>query len=208
VLVNPFHSFALHSNISTAVVVTVGTGLINVSFRCAEGGAPRLEELARSDGWGWMLGDKGEGCDIGREVMKEVLREPDEAHINGCSSTNGTDKGTLESTVSEFFRVMETFIPLYLPGVAIQGVSLLACEVAAGWLASSSEGSVLICDDAGGLTRGWGEVGRDPAMWMDKDPVIRGFRMDYDPIRSVHGSACGFWNVPSQLGTSLNDLSI
>jgi hypothetical protein len=67
---------------------------------------------------------------------------------------------------------------------------------------------VLVCDDAGGLTRGWGEVGRDPAMWMDKDPVIRGFRMDYDLIRSVHGSACGFWNVPSRLGTSLNDLSI
>jgi hypothetical protein len=27
---------------------------------------------------------------------------------------------------------------------------------------------VLVRDDAGGLTRGWGEVGRDPAMWMDK----------------------------------------
>jgi hypothetical protein len=67
---------------------------------------------------------------------------------------------------------------------------------------------VLIRDDAGGLTRGWGEVGRDPAMWMDKDLVIWRFRMDYVPIRSVHGSACGFWNVPSRLGTSLNDLSI
>jgi hypothetical protein len=38
---------------------------------------------------------------------------------------------------------------------------------------------VLVRDDTGGLTRGWGEVGRDPAMWMDKDPVIWRFRMDY-----------------------------
>jgi hypothetical protein len=41
---------------------------------------------------------------------------------------------------------------------------------------------VLIRDDAGELTRGWGKVGRDPAMWMDKDPVIQRFWMDYDPI--------------------------
>jgi hypothetical protein len=64
---------------------------------------------------------------------------------------------------------------------------------------------VLICDDAGGSTWGWGEVGRDPVMWMDKDPMIWRFWMDYDPIRSAHGSARSSLNVFSWLGTFLSD---
>jgi len=64
---------------------------------------------------------------------------------------------------------------------------------------------VLIRDDAGGLTRGWGEVGRDPVMWMDKDPMIQRFRMDYDLIQSAHGSAHSSLNVISWQGTFLSD---
>jgi N-acetylglucosamine kinase-like BadF-type ATPase len=38
----------------------------------------RLEVVGRAGGWGWILGDEGGGFHVGREAVREVLRERDE----------------------------------------------------------------------------------------------------------------------------------
>ncbi|MGL4651395.1 MAG: N-acetylglucosamine kinase, partial [Caldilineaceae bacterium] len=54
----------------TGVALICGTGAIAVG-RNAQG------EMARADGWGYLLGDDGSGFAIGQDAMRHVLRELD-----------------------------------------------------------------------------------------------------------------------------------
>jgi len=68
--------------VQSAVAIIGGTGSIVVSFRDASkdpnrtSGAP-LEELARTGGYGWILGDEGGGFDIGRTAIRALLLQRD-----------------------------------------------------------------------------------------------------------------------------------
>lgn len=75
-LVSPLY---LHSDINHAVVVIAGTGSICVSFAKTPEG--KLEELGRSGGWGWVLGDEGGGYHVGREAVRQLLIEHDRASV-------------------------------------------------------------------------------------------------------------------------------
>jgi N-acetylglucosamine kinase-like BadF-type ATPase len=63
----------LHPDVGTAVAVIAGTGSNAVSF--GRKGVDGVEEVARSGGWGWLLGDEGSGFDVGREAVRQILLE-------------------------------------------------------------------------------------------------------------------------------------
>ncbi|KIJ65891.1 hypothetical protein HYDPIDRAFT_109960 [Hydnomerulius pinastri MD-312] len=61
----------LHPDISHAVTAIAGTGSCVVSFTQAPSGM--LIELARTGGWGWILGDEGGGFHVGRETIRQMM---------------------------------------------------------------------------------------------------------------------------------------
>lgn len=66
----------------TAMVGIAGTGSCVVSFkRDASGGG--VEELARTGGYGWILGDEGGGFDVGRETIRELCTHAESAFVAG-----------------------------------------------------------------------------------------------------------------------------
>lgn len=71
-----------YPDIFHGVVVIGGTGSISVSFRKT---GDNLEELGRSGGWGWILGDGGGGYSVGREAIRQLLRENDKASVRGTA---------------------------------------------------------------------------------------------------------------------------
>ncbi|KAJ7594126.1 hypothetical protein C8J56DRAFT_1002107 [Mycena floridula] len=64
--------------VTQAVTVVAGTGSITVSFEQVDG---RIQELGRVGGWGWILGDEGGGFYVGRELLRQVLLEHDQASV-------------------------------------------------------------------------------------------------------------------------------
>ncbi|MCK9221048.1 MAG: hypothetical protein M0Q40_00220 [Limnochordia bacterium] len=54
----------------SGIVLVVGTGAI--AYGCNEAG-----DTARSDGWGWLLGDAGSGYAIGRDALRAVCAAAD-----------------------------------------------------------------------------------------------------------------------------------
>ncbi|KAH7915061.1 hypothetical protein BJ138DRAFT_1142542 [Hygrophoropsis aurantiaca] len=61
----------LHIDITHAITAIAGTGSCVVSFRQQPSG--HLEELARTGGWGWILGDEGGGFHVGRETIRQIM---------------------------------------------------------------------------------------------------------------------------------------
>ena len=68
----------LRHDIAHAVTAIAGTGSCVVSFTQDDRGS--LVELARTGGWGWILGDEGGGFHVGRETMRLMM------HDLACSS--------------------------------------------------------------------------------------------------------------------------
>ncbi|KAG1901051.1 uncharacterized protein F5891DRAFT_1031406 [Suillus fuscotomentosus] len=75
VVANDTHLLAaplrLHPDIKHAVAAIGGTGSCVVSFQHQPSGM--LSELARTGGWGWILGDEGGGFHVGRETMRQMM---------------------------------------------------------------------------------------------------------------------------------------
>ncbi|CAE6497320.1 unnamed protein product [Rhizoctonia solani] len=69
-----------HPEAKSAIVVIGGTGSNCVSFKKKEGQVG-LEELSRSGGWGWILGDEGSGFSVGRTAVRYVLTQWDRASL-------------------------------------------------------------------------------------------------------------------------------
>ena len=70
----------------TCVAVVGGTGSIAASFLLespSAGGEPIPQEIARIGGWGWILGDEGGGFHIGREAIRQLLRQHEAAVLSG-----------------------------------------------------------------------------------------------------------------------------
>ncbi|KAI0262556.1 hypothetical protein BC834DRAFT_828744 [Gloeopeniophorella convolvens] len=88
-------------DVQTAVAVVSGTGSIVASFREGSDGAP-LEALARSGGWGWILGDEGGGYDVGRTAVRALLAQED-AESTGVVVAHGS----LREKVLKRFGVAE-----------------------------------------------------------------------------------------------------
>lgn len=63
----------LHRDITHAVAAIAGTGSCVVSFTQDAKGT--LVELARTGGWGWILGDEGGGFHVGRETMRLMMHD-------------------------------------------------------------------------------------------------------------------------------------
>ncbi|EIN06729.1 hypothetical protein PUNSTDRAFT_72845 [Punctularia strigosozonata HHB-11173 SS5] len=97
---------ALHPDISTAVACIGGTGAIAVSFRAGSHGA--LTELGRFGGWGWMLGDEGGGFHVGREAVRALMRETDEASVFPASPSP-LEGSSMQRRILDFFAVDNPF---------------------------------------------------------------------------------------------------
>jgi N-acetylglucosamine kinase-like BadF-type ATPase len=86
VIANDTHLLAAplssHPHAKSAVVVIAGTGSNCVSFKRKDGAQAGLEELARSGGWGWILGDEGGGFHVGRTAVRYVLSQWDRASLH------------------------------------------------------------------------------------------------------------------------------
>jgi len=84
VVTNDIHLLAsplrIHPDVSYAVTVIAGTGSIAATLKESDG---KLQELGRTGGWGWMLGDEGGGFYLGREAIRQILLEHDKASIGG-----------------------------------------------------------------------------------------------------------------------------
>ena len=63
----------LHPDIAHAVNAIAGTGSCVVSF--AQDVSDNLVELARTSGWGWILGDEGGGFHVGRETIRLIMHD-------------------------------------------------------------------------------------------------------------------------------------
>lgn len=77
VVANDTHLLAaplrLHPDIKHAVAAVAGTGSCVVSFQHESSGM--FSELARTGGWGWILGDEGGGFHVGRETMRQMMND-------------------------------------------------------------------------------------------------------------------------------------
>lgn len=63
----------IRHDISHAVTAIAGTGSCVVSFTQDISG--NLVELARTGGWGWILGDEGGGFNVGRETLRLMMHD-------------------------------------------------------------------------------------------------------------------------------------
>ncbi|KAH0829184.1 hypothetical protein J3R83DRAFT_2732 [Lanmaoa asiatica] len=63
----------LHHDIAHAVTAIAGTGSCVVSF--TQDVSNSLIELARTGGWGWILGDEGGGFHVGRETIRLMMHD-------------------------------------------------------------------------------------------------------------------------------------
>jgi len=89
----------LRHDINHAVTAIAGTGSCVVSF--TQDAAGSLVELARTGGWGWILGDEGGGFHVGRETMRLMM------HDLACSSLGmpPTPKSNLKEKVLAQFGI-------------------------------------------------------------------------------------------------------
>ncbi|KAI0057921.1 hypothetical protein BV25DRAFT_1811714, partial [Artomyces pyxidatus] len=74
-----------------------------------------LQELARTGGWGWILGDEGGGFDVGRTAVRALLIQCD-AESAGAAPR----PGTLSARVLKQFGVsdvLDLLVAIHLPDV-------------------------------------------------------------------------------------------
>lgn len=114
-IVNDTHLLAapvrMHSDVSQALAVIAGTGSIAVSFAEVD---DNIEELGRVGGWGWILGDEGGGFHVGRETVRQMLMDYDEASVGDAALPSSV----LKDRILEKFgviNVMEILTGVYLP---------------------------------------------------------------------------------------------
>ncbi|CAE6384458.1 unnamed protein product [Rhizoctonia solani] len=102
-----------HPDAKSAIVVIGGTGSNCVSFKRKDGQAG-LEELSRSGGWGWILGDEGSGFDVGRTAVRHVLTRWDRASLYSVSEASQditnelhpeTNRPTLRAHIFKHFGI-------------------------------------------------------------------------------------------------------
>lgn len=115
-LASPLH---LHNDINHAVVVIAGTGSISVSFEKTPQG--KLEKLGRIGGWGWVLGDEGGGYHVGREAVRQLLIENDEASVGDPAVPHSV----LKQRILEIFGVtsaLDILSIVHMPDPTFPGV--------------------------------------------------------------------------------------
>ncbi|KAH7329777.1 BadF/BadG/BcrA/BcrD type ATPase [Rhizoctonia solani] len=102
-----------HPHAKSAIVIIGGTGSNCVSFKKKEGQAG-LEELSRSGGWGWILGDEGSGYYVGRAAVRYILTQWDRASLYTSSEASQditsevhpeTNKPTLRALIFRHFGI-------------------------------------------------------------------------------------------------------
>ncbi|KAJ1299782.1 hypothetical protein OPQ81_011998 [Rhizoctonia solani] len=102
-----------HPHAKSAIVVIGGTGSNCVSFK-KKGDQAGLEELSRSGGWGWILGDEGSGFYVGRAAVRYVLTQWDRASLYPTSEGTQdiinelhpkTNKPTLRARIFTHFGI-------------------------------------------------------------------------------------------------------
>lgn len=89
----------LHPDIPHAITAIAGTGSCIVSFTKAPSG--KLVELARTGGWGWLLGDEGSGYHVGREAIRQIMLDVSRASL-GMSLSH---KSTLKRKILSHFGI-------------------------------------------------------------------------------------------------------
>jgi len=94
----------LCKDVEYSVVCIAGTGSICMSFEETDG---KLQEIGRVGGWGWMLGDEGGGFHIGREAIRQVLKDTDKISLGAVPPDVTTGKPTLKSRLLERFGVVD-----------------------------------------------------------------------------------------------------
>jgi N-acetylglucosamine kinase-like BadF-type ATPase len=65
----------MHQDTKYAVGVVGGTGSVVTSFKEEEDKS--LQQLGRTGGWGWILGDEGGGFHVGRETIRQIVGQAD-----------------------------------------------------------------------------------------------------------------------------------
>lgn len=105
----------LHPDINHAVTAIAGTGSCVVSFTQDPHGA--LVELARTGGWGWILGDEGGGFHVGRETMRLIMHDLARASL-GMPSTppsNLKDKVLAQFGIAGEANAAEVLPVIHIP---------------------------------------------------------------------------------------------
>ncbi|EGO26542.1 hypothetical protein SERLADRAFT_334866, partial [Serpula lacrymans var. lacrymans S7.9] len=114
----------LHPDISHAIAAIAGTGSCVVSFKQTPVGT--LEELARTGGWGWILGDEGGGFHVGRETLRQILLDDNRASLGGTKPAPSSLK---EKILARFGVEGVENAPEVLPVVHLPEPSLTANEM-------------------------------------------------------------------------------
>lgn len=84
-----------HPDVSYAITAIAGTGSCIVSFTKEPSG--ELVELARTGGWGWLLGDEGSGFHVGREAIRQIMFDVSRTSLGITLSQTSTLKGKILS---------------------------------------------------------------------------------------------------------------
>lgn len=118
---------AAQSTYPSCITVVAGTGSCIVSFKREEGlGGIGVSELARTGGYGWILGDEGGGFHVGRETIRELCLREDLLAITGCPPSESITLDPqptydLQSMILDYFglshtaRCSDIFAELYAP---------------------------------------------------------------------------------------------
>ncbi|KAL2832740.1 hypothetical protein BJY01DRAFT_253762 [Aspergillus pseudoustus] len=97
-----------HPNVRSAIVLIAGTGSVAMRYNAQQQpgtGAPT--RVARSGGWGHLLGDEGGGYAIGREAIQHTLRAVEDTRLG----LRGEPLGDLEQAVLGQFGLSSTEQP-------------------------------------------------------------------------------------------------
>jgi hypothetical protein len=113
------------SQYPSCVTVVCGTGSCVVSFRKLPNSGSQLQELARSGGYGWILGDEGSGFHVGRETVRALCTQDDLTHLRDSSGELVANKPKptydFRALVLAYFglpptaRASDIFTELYAP---------------------------------------------------------------------------------------------
>lgn len=108
------HARHLHRS---GVLLAVGTGVIAIA-RSSDGA------LARFDGWGPLVGDRGSAVDVGRAALREVFRDVDESRASALRARVETELGSADLALSVSILSDENW------AAALANVARIVCELA------------------------------------------------------------------------------
>lgn len=89
------------SDISSAIVLVVGTGSVAMSY---ERSGCEFHRTGRAGGWGSLLGDDGSGYSLGREGIRKTLRHCDLHTLRSRSGAKPTAFPPLAQAVLKHFQ--------------------------------------------------------------------------------------------------------